>query len=252
MKLNWQKIIGWVATPIHIVLFFAIMLVFDVFQRIAKPFGYLPQKTVLDIMNKLLLLNMRLAGTSFNIQIAEMPPEDRPTILVCNHQSMYDIPLIMDIFRKHHPKFIAKIELGKFVPSISVSIKPMQHCVIDRSNPASAIPTIEEFGKNIASKNWMACIFPEGTRGRDGNVKKFKSGGLKALIKTMPNAVIVPTIIDGSWELLRYKLLPIPFGVKFSLKSLPLIEVSSLDIDSAASELEELIRNSLEELKSEN
>ena len=250
MTLNQQKILGWIASPIHILLFFAIMLVFDVFQRIAKLFGYLPQKIVLDTMNKLLLLNMRLAGTSFDIQVAEMPPEDRPAILVCNHQSMYDIPLVMDVFRKHHPKFIAKVELGKFVPSISVSIKPLQHCVIDRSNPASAIPTIEEFGKNIASKNWMACIFPEGTRSRDGNLKKFKSGGLKALIRSMPNAVIVPTLIDGSWELLRYKLMPIPFGVRFTLKSLPLIKVSSLNIDTASDELATLIQNSLDELRS--
>ncbi|MEZ4754205.1 MAG: lysophospholipid acyltransferase family protein [Bdellovibrionota bacterium] len=247
-----QIVLGWILTPIHIVLFFVIMLSFDLFQRLAGIFGYYPQKLVLDLMNKILLLNIRLAGTRFQVDIAEFPNLDRPVILVSNHQSMYDIPLIMNVFSKHHPKFIAKVELGSFVPSISCAIKPLEHCVIDRKDPASAIPTIEKFGKNIASKNWMACIFPEGTRGRDGNLKKFKSGGLKALLKAMPEAVIIPVVIDGSWELLKYKLMPIPFGVKFILKSLPVIQASNLDLDTATQDLEKIINSTLQEIRARN
>ena len=73
---------------------------------------------------------------------------------------------------------------------------------------------IQKFGKTVEEHRYAACIFPEGTRARDGVMKEFNHAGLLALIRTTPSAVIVPVVIDGSWELMRYRMRPVPFGVR--------------------------------------
>ena len=42
----------------------------------------------------------------------------------------------------------------------------------------------------------------------------FKAAGLSALLRAAPSAVVVPVAIEGSWELARHGLRPIPFGVR--------------------------------------
>jgi 1-acyl-sn-glycerol-3-phosphate acyltransferase len=56
-------------------------------------------------------------------------------------------------------------------------------------------------------------IYPEGTRSRDGQLRPFKPGGTLTLLKAAPQLAVMPATIDGSWKLLRYNLLPVPFGV---------------------------------------
>jgi hypothetical protein len=33
----------------------------------------------------------------------------------------------------------------------------------------------------------------------------------------MPDAMIVPVTIDGTWELLRYNFWPVPYGIKITI-----------------------------------
>jgi 1-acyl-sn-glycerol-3-phosphate acyltransferase len=73
---------------------------------------------------------------------------------------------------------------------------------------------IQKFGKQVEEHRFAACIFPEGTRARDGVMKEFNPAGLTMLMRVAPSATIVPVAIDGSWELMRYSMLPIPFGVR--------------------------------------
>ena len=61
-------------------------------------------------------------------------------------------------------------------------------------------------------------IFPEGTRSRDGRLRNFKMGGLSELLAAAPTLPIVPATIDGSWELLRHKLFPVPFGTRVRVR----------------------------------
>jgi 1-acyl-sn-glycerol-3-phosphate acyltransferase len=67
-------------------------------------------------------------------------------------------------------------------------------------------------------RNVAVVIFPEGTRSRDGRLRAFKLGGLSELIAAAPSLPIVPATIDGSWELLRHKLLPVPFGTRVRVR----------------------------------
>ncbi len=73
---------------------------------------------------------------------------------------------------------------------------------------------IQKFGKQVEEHRYAACIFPEGTRARDGVMKEFNPAGLVVLMRAAPSATIVPVAIDGSWELMRYRMWPVPFGVR--------------------------------------
>ena len=73
---------------------------------------------------------------------------------------------------------------------------------------------IRKFGQAVEEHRYAACIFPEGTRARDGEIKEFNAAGLLALMRATPSATIVPVAIDGSWELMRFSMRPIPFGVR--------------------------------------
>ena len=123
-----------------------------------------------------------------------------------------DIPPIVWGFRKHHPKYISKIELGKGIPSISYNLRHGGSALIDRKNRGQAVKEIIKLGKHIEEKNYAASIFPEGTRTKTGKVGTFQEGGIHTLMKVAPSAIIVPFSIDGNFELMGKGYFPMAFG----------------------------------------
>lgn len=214
---GWQKILGWIFTPIYLLVFVSILLVFHPIQIAARLFGYGPHNITFNLLNLALSLNFKLVGVGLRVKFEAPLPDDCPIIFIGNHQSMFDIPFLVWPLRKHHPKFVSKIELGRGLPSISYALRNGGSILIDRANPRSALPLIEGFGRYIESTKRSAVIFPEGTRGRSGAMRRFKTSGLITLMKNAPSAMLVPIAIEGSWELLRYHFKPVPFGVQLRL-----------------------------------
>ena len=77
-------------------------------------------------------------------------------------------------------------------------------------------------------------------------MKEFSHAGLLALIRTTPSAVIVPVAIDGSWELMRYRMRPIPFGVRVRCTVLAPINQDDFPVKEIGKIAEQRIRASLE------
>jgi 1-acyl-sn-glycerol-3-phosphate acyltransferase len=61
-------------------------------------------------------------------------------------------------------------------------------------------------------------IYPEGTRARGGVLGPFKPAGALALLDAAPDVPIVVVAIDESWRLLRFKLVPIPYGTRVRVR----------------------------------
>ncbi len=241
-----SKLLGYIFTPIFLILFLSTLAIFHpILVLTFKIFGYNAHKFVLELMNRLILLELRIAGTRFNIILPYELPSDRPLIIISNHQSMYDIPLLILSFRKYHPKFIAKTELAYGLPSISFALRSMGSAIINRKDAKQAISAIENFATKTKELNHTACIFPEGTRAKDGKLKKFKTAGVSALVRNIPNAFIVPVAIAGNWEILKYKFLPVPYGVKVTLKMLQPFEIEGLEGKAVCEKAEVLIRKEL-------
>jgi 1-acyl-sn-glycerol-3-phosphate acyltransferase len=240
-----RNAISWLLTPLHLASFMAVLLIFHVAQVLALPFGYAAHKRVVDYLNLGVLASLKIIGARIVLSCEHALPADVPLVIVANHQSMYDIPMLGWVFRNHHPKFVAKVELARGLPSISYNLRHGGSVLIDRSDAKGAMRAIQKFGKVVEEHRYAACIFPEGTRARDGVIKEFNLAGLLALVRATPSATIVPVAIDGSWELMRYRMRPIPFGVRVKCTVLAPISQQEQSGKALVSMVEERIREAL-------
>ena len=118
-------------------------------------------------------------------------------VIVCNHQSQYDIVVLYGWLGIDF-KWIMKQELRN-IPVIGVACEKLGHIYVDRSNREAALGAIET-AKSRLIDGTSVLFFPEGTRSRDGRLKKFKRGAFHlALDLQLP---LLPITINGTREIL--------------------------------------------------
>ena len=241
-----NKILGYVFTPIHYLFFGLILCLFHPIQWLALNLGGTEaHKKSVDLMNLFLLGTYYILGSSIRFNNPYTLPLDRPIIFIANHQSLYDIPPLIWFLRKHHAKFISKIELTRGVPSISFNLKHGGGANIDRKDSKQAVAEILKLSGRMKANNWSAVIFPEGTRSRDGRLKPFTVGGVATLLKKAPNALIVPLAIKNSWKLVQYGQFPLSFGEKMSWTVLTPLEPENKPLEEVVAIVKEAIERAL-------
>jgi 1-acyl-sn-glycerol-3-phosphate acyltransferase len=206
--------LSWLATLVFLPAFGAVMVIFDVAQRIAYLFGTRPQEYVAGAVQWVLVRTFGICGTRVSVERA---PEVRPWtsyIIVSNHQSMFDIVILGSLFFSNFPKYISKRSLGRWIPTVSYNLRKGGHVLIDRGDAPQALVSIRDLGRRVRAGGCSAMIFPEGTRAREGELGPFKPAGTLALLEEAPTTAVVPVAIDESWRLLRYNYLPVPFGTR--------------------------------------
>ncbi len=140
-------------------------------------------------------MNFRYAGEPASL--AQLPER---YLVLSNHQSLLDIPLLMCFLGAERLRFIAKAELGKHVPVVSLVLRSDGHCLVSRTgSPSIIMKTIDRFAERCVSKNWIPVIFPEGTRSRDGSLGPFHAAGFRRFVDRAPMPVAV-VAIDGGWR----------------------------------------------------
>ncbi len=233
-----KKVLSHILTPIYFILFGSSLLFFHVVQVVAyNLFGYNAQQKTIIWLNFCLHNSLLALGTNMKFVIkADLKP-NTPYIFVANHQSMNDIPAMILNLGKYKPIFIAKKELGKGVPSISYNMQKGGAVGIDRNNPQQARSAIEQLAKRMQKERVSTTIFPEGTRAKDGVLKKFQVGGLATLIENCPDAVVIPIAIKGSWGLLRYGKYPYSAGESITWTVLPAIDKLNKSPDQLMEEI---------------
>lgn len=241
-----KKVLSYILTPVYLLIFALLLLIFHPVQMVTKwIWGYPVRKKAVDVLNYGLIYSLWILGAKITFRGFEKVPHNRPIIIVANHQSTLDIPPVVVGFRKNHPKFISKIELGKGIPSISYNLRHGGSVLIDRKNRSQSVKDILKLGKHIEATNYAACIFPEGTRSKDGRVKTFMPAGISSLVRSAPSALIVPFAIDGNSELMKQGYYPMTFGVHLKYTVLDPIEPKGMDSDELAKLIEDRIRKEL-------
>lgn len=241
-----KKIFSYPLTILFYITFGILLLIFHPIQVLCLHIGgYHAHKRSVEILNFLILRSFSIVGAFPEFKGFELLPSNRPLIIVANHQSAWDIPPVVWAFRKHHPKFISKIELAKNIPSISYNLRHGGSALIDRKNGAQSIRELLKLGEKIEKNNYSVCIFPEGTRSVDGKVKTFQAGGIRTLLKAAPSAVIVPFVIKGNSNLQPNKSLLMQLGVRLQYTVLEPIEPNGKSPEEIISQTENLIRKSL-------
>lgn len=242
-----KKLLSHIFTPIFFLVFALILLIFHPIQVICKNiWGYDMHKRSVSILNLFIFKSLRLMGSNIKVRGSFDLPANRPLIIVSNHQSTYDIPAILWLFRNNHPKFISKKSLGKHIPSISYNLRHSGSALIDRKNPSQAIKEIFRLGRLIQENNFSACIFPEGTRTRTGQMRNFQSGGIKTLLKVAPDSLIVPFAISGNYKLHRYGKYPLSFGEQLAFTVLDPIEPKGIEPDELVKQVQQHIQKTIQ------
>ena len=172
-------------------------------------------------------------------------PENKPLIIVANHQSLHDITTIIWFLRKTHPKFISKIELGKGIPSVSYNLRRGGSALIDRKDPKQALPEIKKVAELINSNNYAVVIFPEGTRSKNGLPRPFASSGLKMLYKFAPDAYFLPITINNSWKMSKYGDFPMGLGSNLHFEIHPALKGSDFSFEEIFEKTEAVITNAI-------
>jgi 1-acyl-sn-glycerol-3-phosphate acyltransferase len=208
-----RAVLSWVGTALFLPVFGAILLVFDVGQRLARLFGQRPQEYVAGALQVALVAAFRLCGTRVRVERAAGFRPHTSYIVISNHQSMFDIALIGALLFSNFPKYVSKRELGRWIPSVSYNLRRGGHVLIDRGDTAGAVAAIRALGARLRD-GVSAVIFPEGTRARAGALGEFRRAGTVALLESAPDVPVVPLAIDESWRLLRHNMLPVPWGVR--------------------------------------
>ena len=198
---------------VFLVVFGLTMVLWDVVLRVSSLFGRRIESYVAGGLQVWLFWSLRLCGIRME---CERSPRVRPHtsyIIVSNHQSMFDMPIFGSQFFTNFPKYIAKVELSKWIPSVSFHLRSGGHAIIDRKDREGAVKAIDQLGRSVVDSGFSAVIFPEGTRGKRGLIKAFKPAGTVALLKQARDAAVVPVCIDGSHRIMEHNMLPIPFGL---------------------------------------
>ncbi len=97
-----------------------------------------------------------------------------PAIVIMNHASAFDIPMIEVLVGSYPHVWISKSGY-KNVPLVGFLLKRM-HVMVDKTSTSSARRALIGMHDLIKDQNRHALIFPEGTRHDDGQVHKFFSG----------------------------------------------------------------------------
>ncbi|MEN8856611.1 MAG: lysophospholipid acyltransferase family protein [Flavobacteriaceae bacterium] len=237
-----MKIVSYIFSSIFGLVFYLILLIFHPLQWLGLKVGYQAHKNVVDVLNWFLTRSLLLIGNTVHFKKHDTIPENTTIIFVANHQSLFDIPPMIWSLRKHHPKFVSKIELGKGIPSVSFNLKHGGAALINRKDPAQALRELENFGKRIHDNTWSAVIFPEGTRSRDGKPKKFSLNGIKMMVKYNPEAYIVPISINNSWRVYKYGKFPLGMFNRITVETHKPIPLKNANLETVFDEMETTIK----------
>ncbi|HEY4104356.1 MAG TPA: lysophospholipid acyltransferase family protein [Polyangiaceae bacterium] len=138
-------------------------------------------------------IELRIAGT-------ERVPKESAFVVMSNHQSHYDIPVLYQSLPLRL-RMVAKSELFR-IPIWAQAMRAAGFVEVDRGDRERAIQSLER-ARNALAQGTSIWIAPEGTRSRDGTLGPFKLGGFHLAVGA--RARILPVTISGTRRTLPAK-----------------------------------------------
>jgi 1-acyl-sn-glycerol-3-phosphate acyltransferase len=135
----------------------------------------------------------RVCGVTVEVRGGENVDWDAPLIVMANHQSHFDIPVIYAALPRSFG-MLAKKELFR-VPVFSAAMRGMRCVPIDRGNRRQSLQSLHDAADQIRSGKSIV-VFPEGTRSPDGRIHDLKKGPF--YLAEIAGVPIVPVGIRGT------------------------------------------------------
>lgn len=184
------SIIIWIYWAVCIISFFLVVSVLYLFTFPFDRFHTIPNKSLKGLAWIMMKAN---PGWSIAIKGTDLLKISQPTIVVSNHQSFLDLPLLYLL--PWTMKWVAKRSMFR-IPIFGWMIFMTGQLPIDRRSMKSA----RKLDALVApvKAGIPAMIFPEGTRTRTGEIQEFKNGAFKLALKY--NFNILPVVLKGGYE----------------------------------------------------
>lgn len=137
-------------------------------------------------------------GARIDLRVHGSQPDfSHPYVVMSNHQSHYDIPVLFRVVRGRM-RMVTKKELFR-IPVFGEAMRGAGFIEIDRSDRRRALASLDVAAEMLkhGTHVWIA---PEGTRSRDGRIGALKKGGFKLAAET--GLPILPIAIRGTIDVL--------------------------------------------------
>ncbi|MCF8341667.1 MAG: 1-acyl-sn-glycerol-3-phosphate acyltransferase [Chitinophagaceae bacterium] len=193
-----KKILGGIFIVWGMFVFVLSMLVFYI-PMWAAGLWKEPKRTAIFIatVRAWMFVFLNLTGVRLSIKGREKFKKGENYIVVCNHNSMMDVPISSPGIPGAN-KTIAKIELSK-IPLFGMIYK-RGSILVDRDSEQSRKDSFQKM-KAALELGMHVCLYPEGTRNKTGNpLKSFHDGAFRLAVTTGKS--IVPAVIFNSGKVL--------------------------------------------------
>jgi len=161
--------------------------------------------TLSTLWSKILLF---ISGVKTRIIGLENIKKNQSYIIISNHKSLFDIPVITN-YLSLSIRMLAKKELFR-IPFFGWAIYIAGNISLDRGKGKKAIKSLKKASEKIRKKRFSIVAYPEGTRSPDGEVKNFKKGVFRLVLES--KLPVLPVTIRGSRDVLPKDSLKINKG----------------------------------------
>jgi len=150
---------------------------------------------------------MKLFGIGVNVRGEEKLPAEGGGIIVFNHQSLFDIPVIICSTRKNI-RFGAKIELFR-IPLFGAAMRACGTLPIAREN-RNKVFKIYKAAEARFKMNTLFVLAPEGTRQKEPVIGRFKKGPFFFAMNA--GVPVIPVVLKGTHAVLPKKSVTVNIG----------------------------------------
>ena len=141
-----------------------------------------------------------MAGVRLHVEGTEKVVDGQSYVIISNHQSLYDIPALMNGLGMQF-RWIIKRELMR-IPLFGYALYASRNVFIDRLKTKQSLQNINRALDRLPG-GVSVMFFAEGTRSAGKEIKKFKKGGFfMAVQRGLP---ILPITINGSAKVMPDK-----------------------------------------------
>lgn len=164
-----RKLLAWLMVPV--ICLFALVL------YVARPFNpdnnRLLARTIARVGRSLLGMERPLEG-------ADNMPQDRPTVVIANHQHNDDLFVMGDLLPPR------TVTVGKssliWIPFFGQVFWLGGNVILNRGRSHKAVAVMQATSEAISRDRKSLWVFPEGTRSRGRGLQSFKKGAFHAAI----------------------------------------------------------------------
>ena len=145
-----------------------------------------------------ILRTARMLGGAL-IQPPPAIPGGEGVLVLMNHQSVLDIPLVVAALPVH-PRIVTRARYARSKPIISHMVRLYQYPVVEPT--ATVRGDLNRIQEAARDSPVPIVLYPEGTRTRDGRLGTWREGALRLILGARQWTVYM-IVADGFWQTAR-------------------------------------------------